>query len=258
MSKPVITRPSITRFEPHGPADTGLVEWPQINPDGLVAGTPVQKGHIYHEDKTAGYLAGVWDCTPMTAKFGPYDVHEFMLLLEGSLTMILADGTEVRVGAGDAFIIPKGLPCQWKQEEYVRKYFMILEDPGAPDADDVATQGIILPQPAGPSGGLQKIETVDPSGYIGQVPTQNEHVYFEDPSKQMQVGIWESTPFESAVSPSSCNELMCLLEGSVTLTDETGHEQQFRAGDTVYVPKGAACGWKSTEYVRKFFSIYAP
>ncbi len=51
---------------------------------------------------------------------------------------------------------------------------------------------------------------------------------------------------------------MHLLEGSVTLTDGEGAEHRFSAGDSLYVPLGAACGWKSTGYVRKFYSIYQP
>lgn len=42
--------------------------------------------YIYHEHEASGHLTGVWDCTPMTIKFGPYEVHEFMFLLEGSIT----------------------------------------------------------------------------------------------------------------------------------------------------------------------------
>ena len=253
-----MTEPRIIRFEPHGPADTGMQEWDVIDPAGLEAGTPVQSGHLYHEDAGAGYLAGVWDCTPMTAKFGPYGEHEFMLLLEGSVTMVLADGTEVTVNAGEPFVIPKGLPCQWKQEGYVRKYFMIFENPGAAAADDVSSQGVILPQPTGPAGGMEIEEIEDPSGFIGDLPTWHNHTYFEDPSGQMIAGVWDSTPFESAVAPFPRNELMCLLEGSVTLTDGDGTEHNFKAGDAAYIPKGAAMGWKNTEYVRKYYAIFEP
>ncbi len=254
----IMDQPRITRFEPRGPADTGMQEWDAIDPAGLEAGTPVQSGHLYHQVEASGYMAGVWDCTPMTEKFGPYAVHEFMFLLEGSITMILADGTEVTVNAGDPFVVPKGLPCQWKQEGYVRKYFMIFEDPGARTADDVSSQGIILPQPSGPSGAMEIEAIDDPSGYIGDLPTQRKHTYFEDPSGQMIVGVWDSTPFERAVAPFPRNELMCLLEGSVTLTDGDGKEHHFQAGDAIYVPKGAPCGWKNTEYIRKYYAIFEP
>lgn len=253
-----MSNPKIIRFEPHGPADTGLVEWDPIDPSELEAGNPVQRGHIYHADKALGYMAGVWDCTPMTEKFGPYPVHEFMFLLEGSVTMIHQDGTEAIVNAGEPFVIPKGLPCQWKQLGYVRKYFMIFENPGAQAAHDVSSQGVILPRPSGPPGGMEKGAIGDPSDYIGDLPTQHNHTYYRDPSGQMIAGVWDSTPFECAVSRFPRNELMCLLEGSVTLTGDAGQEHHFHVGDAVYVPKGAACGWKSTEYVRKFYSIFEP
>ena len=74
----------------------------------------------------------------------------------------------------------------------------------------------------------------------------------------MFVGLWESTPFERAVAPFPRNELMCILEGSVTLTDGDGVEHRFNAGDAAYVPMGAPCGWKSTEPVRKFYVIFEP
>ncbi|MGI9387563.1 MAG: cupin domain-containing protein, partial [Methyloligellaceae bacterium] len=139
------SKPKFIRLEPNGPNGAGLAEWDPIDPAGLESGTPVQRGHIYHEDETHGYLAGVWDCTPMSEKFGPYTVHEFMFLLEGSVIMVAADGSETTVRAGESFIIPKGLPCQWKQTEYVRKYFMIFEDPDAQPGGDVASQGVIVP-----------------------------------------------------------------------------------------------------------------
>ncbi len=251
-----MSTPKIIRFEPHGPVDTGLVEWYQIDASELEAGAPVQRVHIYHEDEAFGYLAGVWDCTPMTLKFGPYPVHEFMFLLEGSITMMLADGSKVTINAGEAFVIPKGLPCQWIQPGYVRKFFMIFENPGAQASDDVASQGIILLQPSGPPGGMEQADIGGPSDYVGDLPTQRNHTYFEDPSGQMKVGVWDCSPSESAVSRSTRNELMHLLEGSATLTDGAGQEHHFQAGDAVYVQKGAACGWKSTEYVRMFYAIF--
>ena len=114
--------PRVIRFEPHGPKDKGLAEWDPIDPAEIESGTPVQRGHIYHEIPEAGYMAGVWDCTANTLKFGPYPVHEFMFLLEGSVTIALADGSQTTVNAGEAFVIPKGLPCQWIQPVGIQHY----------------------------------------------------------------------------------------------------------------------------------------
>lgn len=246
------------RFNPNGPKGNGLQDWDPIDPADLEAGTPVQRGHLYHEDPAFGYMAGVWDCTAMTEKFGPYGVNEFMYLLEGSVTMVLEDGKEVTINAGEPFIIPKGLPCQWKQQGYVRKYFVIFENPETPAADDVSSLGIILPNPSGPSEGMAQINTEDASGFIGDVPTQHNYTYYTDPSNQFSCGLWDSTPFEAPAEPFPRSELMILLEGSVTLTDKDGNDYFFKAGDTAYVPKGAVRGWKSTEYVRKFYSVFTP
>lgn len=246
------------RFEPHGPDDTGLVEWDPIAADELELGDPVQRGHLYHEEKAAGYMAGVWDCTAMTLKFCPYPVHEFMFLLEGSVTMELADSSRVTVEAGEAFVIPKGLPCKWIQPGYVRKFFMILEDPGAAPADDIASQEIILPQPSGPDAGLQKLEISDPEAYSGDLPQQHNHVYFQDPSRRMRVGVWQGAPCNRVLTPSSRNELMYILEGTVRLGDEAGRSEAFAAGDAVYVTAGEAFSWSHDADVRKFYAIYEP
>mgnify|MGYP002725780879 CR=1 FL=1 len=248
----------IIRFAPNGPDNLGLQEWYPIDPNDLESGTPVQRGHLYHEDPAKGYMTGVWDCTAMTEKFGPYGVHEFMLLLEGSVTMVLENGEEVIINAGEPFIIPKGLPYKWKQEGYVRKYFVIFENPGAPAGEDVSSQGVILPTPEGPAEGLQEEKIEDTSEFVGDVPSWNNHTYFTDPSNQLTCGLWDSTPFETPASPFPHSELMIILEGSVTLSDDEGNEHVFKAGDAAYVPKGAALGWKSTEYVRKYYVIFDP
>ena len=107
----------IVRFEPYGPAGQGLARWEDIPADTLTAGTPVQHGHSYLDAKELGLSAGVWDCTPMTTKFAPYPVHEFMLVLEGAVTIVEAGGRETTIRAGESFILPKGLNCAWKQRE---------------------------------------------------------------------------------------------------------------------------------------------
>ena len=226
-----MNNPKVIRFEPHGPSDSGLVEWDAIDPGGLEAGNPVQHGHIYHQDEALGYMVGVWDCTAMTEKFGPYAVHEFMFLLEGSLVMVLGDGAEITINAGESFVVPKGLPCQWKQLGYVRKFFMIFEDPGAEAADDVAKLGIILPR--GP-------------------------VDFRDPSGRMTVGVRDSTPYENEMHPHPHHELALLLEGEVTITEGDGAARMFKAGDAFYIPQGAVCGWQSTGSVKTLYAILDP
>ncbi|MEM9371864.1 MAG: cupin domain-containing protein, partial [Pseudomonadota bacterium] len=108
---------------------SGLVEWEALDPANLDSGDPIQRGKIYDEDQSSGYMSGVWDCTAFVDRPGPYAVDEFMFLLEGTVVMGLPDGTEVTINAGEAFVLPKGLDCHWKMPGYVRKVFMIVDDP---------------------------------------------------------------------------------------------------------------------------------
>src|SRR5215813_13247304 len=98
----------IIRFEPQGPKATGLARWPDIPAEALTAGAPVQRGHTYFEDKAIGLSAGVWDCTAMTTRLEPYSVNEFMIVLDGAVTIIDARDRAVTVKAGESFLIPKG------------------------------------------------------------------------------------------------------------------------------------------------------
>ena len=194
----------------------------------------------------------------MTSKVEPYEVNEFMLLLEGSVTIAVEDGEEVTIHAGESFVIPQGLRCSWKQTGSVRKYFVIFTDKSGRAHKDPAALGVIRPRAEGPASGMAKLEIPNPEIFLGGAPAQYDHCYFEDGTDQMFVGLWESTPFEREVAPFPRNELMCILEGLVTLTDGDGAEHLFNAGDTAYVPMGTPCGWKSTETVRKFYAIFEP
>ncbi len=249
-----MTVPQIARFEPHGPAGTGLARLEDIPAEILTAGTPVQRGHSYLEVPEIGLSAGVWDCTAMTTRTGPYPVTEFMLVLEGGVTIVEANGRETTVSAGQSFILPKGLECSWKQPGYMRKFYVIFDDASGLAAADPAKLSVILPDTTAPLGPLQ----VDPAPIAGPVPAQHARSWHTDPTGQWTVGVWEATPYVRKVVPSNRYELMHLLEGSVTLEDGQGNEQTFRAGDTFLVPLGAPNGWKSTEHVRKIYCSFQP
>jgi len=248
-----MTEPRIMRMEPNGPAGVGMTEWDTIPPEALTAGTPVQRGFVYHDDAKNGLTAGVWDCTPMTAKPGPYEVNEFMVVLEGAVTIVDQHGGEETIRAGEAFVIPKGMPSTWRQPEYIRKFYVIFDDASGLAPEDPSALRVIRPRP---DDGLAEIEVDTSIGFVGDAPTQHAQCYFTDMTGQMTVGQWQSTPFERAPGPFPRHELMHLLEGSVTLTDGDGVEHHFSAGDTLFVPRGAVCGWKSSETVRKFYCIF--
>ena len=91
--------------------------------------------------------------------------------------------------------------------------------------------------------------------FSGETPKQRDNLLFTNDTGNMFVGMWDSTPFESKMRPFPCYEFVQLLEGDISITQENGVVDQFKAGDAFFIPQGTVCRWKTTEYVRKFYSI---
>jgi len=244
----------IVRFEPKGPGGE-LHQWDEIPASDLESGRPVQRGHFYLDDAERGLSAGVWDCTAFTGKPGPYSVNEFMVILEGSVTIVEAGGRETTIRAGESFIIPKGLHCQWKQPGYVRKYFVIFNDASGLKPSNPAALHVLRPDP---KGVLTKSTPPAPELIQSGSPVQHAHEWFSDLTGQWTVGVWDTTGYHRKPIPFPRHELMHILEGKVTLTDAGGKAQTFTAGDTFFVPLGTVCDWKSEGYLRKIYCIFQP
>ncbi len=80
------------------------------------------------------------------------------------------------------------------------------------------------------------------------------HAYASDDSGIL-VGVWQCAPCREEIDAYPVNEMMTVLEGSVTVTDESGKAQTYTAGDTFFIPKGAPCVWEITRTLRKFYMI---
>jgi uncharacterized cupin superfamily protein len=138
----VMTATTIVRLEPTGPAGKGLERWPDMPAAELASGTPVQHGCYYLNDAAHGLSVGVWDCTAFTSKPMSYPVNEFMILLEGAVTILEKNGRETTVRAGESFVLPKGLDCTWRQTGHVRKFFVIFDDASGTAPRDAAALAV--------------------------------------------------------------------------------------------------------------------
>lgn len=226
---------NILRFDPNGPG--GLEEWEQMDYASLVSGEPVQRGHLYHEIADQGYMVGVWDCTAFTDQMMPYPVDEYMLLLKGSVIMALPDGTEITIKAGEAFVIPKGFVCQWKQPELVLKYFMILDGP-TPNAENASLQRITVPDLAGPTAEI----TTRRTDFLNAAGT-------------MRVELVTCGATENPPAPMPAHQLISVLEGALTFHDgEESHN--FAQGETAYLHRGDCAVWTTSPGTRLMVASY--
>jgi len=225
----------LVRLLPGGPPDTGL------------AGEGSEREHVYYQVEGSDMVsAGVWEADPYESGPDTPGYSEFMYLIDGSVTLVDASGREETFEAGDAMFIPRGVTHHWKQSEVLRKYWVIFDE-GSPDdaSDRSSADSFVRFEPHGPSGKLE-----------GEGRTR-EHMYYAARGEKLSAGVWEADPSSSEKFHSpDYTELMCLLEGSVTIVDEAGHEELVEAGDVVLVPKGMRYQWKQEEPVRKYWVIF--
>jgi len=241
-------------------SDVALAPWPDFPPEALETGSlpsggAGQNGHYVFEEPSIGLSAGVWDGTACTAKMEPYPVTEFMLLLEGSVTMTEPDGKRTTMTAGESFIVPKGTICQWHQPGYVRKFFVILDDAKTPLASGATRRIIKLDHARVPD----ELTASPPADLLisGQ-PQQHNFTYFEDASGQLTIGLWDTTAYHRKNVPFPRYELMHFLEGEVSTTDAAGRKEHFRAGDTLFIPFGTKADFNVTsDYLRKIYVIFS-
>lgn len=249
---------NVIRLDPLGPEGSGLEDMELDQPD-FQSALPDQQIHTYFEDEALGLGVGVWTTTTMQESFGPYPGDEFMCVLEGQVKMVDADNNETLVKQGESFCIRNAIPTSWKQEGFLRKFYITFDHPKAQaPVLESAEGGVMVLNPGRLSEGLEKMDVTDPFVIKGDSPLQRDSSLFTNDSGNMFVGMWDSTAFVSEMKPFPAHEFVQLLEGEVTIVEESGKTQVFKAGDVFFIPLGTVCQWHVTGYIKKFYAIVEP
>lgn len=83
----------------------------------------------------------------------------------------------------------------------------------------------------------------------------------KNPSKetleQMNINSWPIWEKEKSSFPWSydSDETCYIIEGSVTVTDNEGHDHKINTGDLVTFSKGLSCQWTIHEDIKKHYSF---
>lgn len=210
----------VTRINTDRLKGDALSEWPAIDPSNLVSGVPIQTGVLFEEIDAIDYSVGVWECTAFVDKSGPYPVDEFMLLLDGSVIMEMPDGTDITTRAGEAFIIPKGLECQWKMPGPVRKIFMILDGATPSGSDNISLHRITKPP-------LDAGRQPDPGALVTRL------IHYMNHDRRMQVYTDSFGAEQHGPAPQRGRHLVHVLDGDVRLGDDPDHH--YTKGGNFYL-----------------------
>jgi len=118
--------PDPIRFSATGPEGWMAAPDQPLEHAELIEGAPVGLDHAYFTRGQAGLRAGIWRCGPYTERYEDYPVDEFMIVLEGEVTLEGDDGFRGTYRKGDAFLLPKGFKGVWRQPVSMRKYYVII------------------------------------------------------------------------------------------------------------------------------------
>lgn len=94
--------------------------------------------------------------------------------------------------------------------------------------------------------------------YQGIPPLRRERLLFANDTGNLSVRLWDSTPFVSALRTCAVHELVQLLEGEVTITEDDGTTSRFRAGDVFFIPSGTLCSWRAAGPIKTYVCILDP
>lgn len=120
----------VIRMHPEGSPETGMGHWNAVNHENIVSTDAKDRTYeVFNRAlmEKSCVRVGIWEALPYEEKLINYPCNEFMYVIEGSCTVIEEDGNEEKFVEGESFFMPSGFNGYWKQEEPMKKYYMIVE-----------------------------------------------------------------------------------------------------------------------------------
>ncbi len=113
------------KLSPTGPAGWMAEADVPLETAKLLSDPPMGKDHAYFQSTDPRARACIWRSTAYTEWYDSYPCDEFMVVLEGSVTLE-SDGFSQTYGKGCAFLLPKGFRGYWRQTEPMLKYYVLI------------------------------------------------------------------------------------------------------------------------------------
>lgn len=109
---------------------------------------------------------------------------------------------------------------------------------------------------ANPAAGMTPSKFTAADAFTGAESREVNHFYHAASDESTLAGVWECSPCKEVFEAYPVNEMMTVVSGSVTVTDDkSGVAETFTTGDSFFIAKGAKCTWEITETLRKFYFI---
>lgn len=79
---------------------------------------------------------------------------------------------------------------------------------------------------------------------------------FNGSNGNLQLGVWECTPYSETANPYGIDEFCLLLKGRVSFTDDAGNTETFNAGQSYLVRREFSGVFRVEEPTRKLYAIF--
>ena len=114
-----------------------------------------------------------------------------------------------------------------------------------------------VPVDGNPVTGMQPSHMTPPECFTTDDHREMIHMFFQTEDESILSGVWECAPSKEEIDGYPVHEMLTVISGSVTLTNEDGVSETFTSGDVVFISKGTKCIWEITETLKKYFFISA-
>ena len=204
----------------------------ELTADMFTSNIPVQHSHDYYCDENIGLYVGLWDTEDMVEMPGPYGMEEFMVVLDGQANIKNNQtGTIDTVNAGESFVIPKGFDCQWQQQGYLKKFYVIFDNekyaPGNENVDSIT-----------------------------RFTPDNITSSFDNQQKTFYAGITHSTEH---LMKTDEYRFVYVLSGSLTLSSNKAEQKIYCANEAIFIQKlDEISGCCSTDFSCYFCNVALP
>jgi uncharacterized cupin superfamily protein len=104
-----------------------------------------------------------------------------------------------------------------------------------------------------PTGELPPMP-LDSSLFLEGTPTARGSILAQSKDKLTSVGFWTCTAGKFKWTY-TWDEFVHILEGEVTIREESGATHTLKAGDVAHFPRGLTTYWHVPRFVKKFFCL---
>jgi len=196
-------------------------------------------GDISYKKEALGLsigISGSSDTADTVNNTVAYARDEFMFIIEGVVEIKSnKTGNSEIITAGKSIVIPHGYDCQWHQQGYLRKFYVVFK--AQKSLEQSMVEGVVY---------------IDEKSHIPWQKTSDGHqkkILYQNNNQRFTAGVWQSNALTTGLINFPYHEFILIYSGSLICTDDMGIAHNFKRGDALFIPQGTRCAWHVKEKV---------